>query len=136
MVRRMFRVAKYAAIGAAVAFVGTGVLGALGTGIAWFAAPSMGMGIGMGVTWALVKVSRVTGPQSITGGGGMRAWLLGGLSSGRLPLAAAALPLVASPLAASHRLPHPAVSLRSQLIPVLMAAPPRALSRRMVERDG
>lgn len=64
MIRRMFRVAKYAAIGGAIAFVGTGVLGALGTGIAWFAAPSMGMGVGMGITWAIIKV----------GGPGAVAW--------------------------------------------------------------
>lgn len=57
MIRRLFRVAKYAAIGAAAAVVGTTVLGALGTGMAWFAAPSLGMGIGTGIIWGLVKVS-------------------------------------------------------------------------------
>lgn len=56
MIRRMFRVAKYAAIGAGVAVVGTTVLGALGTSMAWFAAPSLGMGIGTGIIWGLVKV--------------------------------------------------------------------------------
>lgn len=57
MIRRAFRVAKYAAIGAAVAMVGTGVLGALGTGIAWFAAPTMLGSMGLGVGWAILKVS-------------------------------------------------------------------------------
>lgn len=57
MIRRMFRVAKYAAIGATVAVVGTTVLGALGTSMAWFAAPTLGMGIGTGIIWGLVKVS-------------------------------------------------------------------------------
>lgn len=57
MIRRMFRVAKYAAIGATVAVVGTTVLGALGTSMAWFAAPSLGMGIGTGIIWGLAKVS-------------------------------------------------------------------------------
>lgn len=60
MIRRMFRVAKYAAIGATVAVVGTTVLGALGTSMAWFAAPSLGMGIGTGIIWGLVKVSSET----------------------------------------------------------------------------
>lgn len=55
-IRRMLRVAKYAAIGGAIAFVGTGVLGALGTGMAWFAAPGMLGGMGMGITWAIIKV--------------------------------------------------------------------------------
>lgn len=57
MLRRLFRVAKYAAIGGAVALVGSTVVGALGTGLAWFAAPSISMGIGTGIIWGLVKVS-------------------------------------------------------------------------------
>ncbi|GMK53737.1 hypothetical protein CspeluHIS016_0103230 [Cutaneotrichosporon spelunceum] len=68
MLRRMFRVAKYAAIGGAIALVGTGVLGALGTGIAWFAAPSMGMGIGMGITWAIIKFTWRHRPERFRGG--------------------------------------------------------------------
>ncbi|BEJ14025.1 hypothetical protein CspHIS471_0311990 [Cutaneotrichosporon sp. HIS471] len=68
MIRRMFRVAKYAAIGGAIALVGTGVLGALGTGIAWFAAPSMGMGIGMGISWAIVKFTWRHRPERFRGG--------------------------------------------------------------------
>lgn len=57
-IRRLLRVAKYAVIGAGIAFIGTGLLGTLGTGLAWFAVPSTGMGIGMGITWGLIKVSQ------------------------------------------------------------------------------
>lgn len=56
VIHRLMRVAKYAAIGAAVAFVGTGVLGAVGSGVAWFMAPGIGMGMGVGMVWACVKV--------------------------------------------------------------------------------
>jgi len=56
----MFRVAKYAIIGAGIAAIGTGVLGAVGTGVAWFMVPSTGMGLTVGLLWGLAKVSKAS----------------------------------------------------------------------------
>lgn len=42
--------------GGAIAVLGGGLLGTVGSGIAFFAAPSMGVGIGIGVVTAMVKV--------------------------------------------------------------------------------
>lgn len=58
MLHRLLRVAKYAAIGGVIAFVGTGVLGAAASGAAWFMAPGLGMGMGVGICWAIAKVGR------------------------------------------------------------------------------
>lgn len=42
--------------GGAIAVLGGGLLGTVGSGIAFFAAPSFGVGIGIGIVTALVKV--------------------------------------------------------------------------------
>jgi hypothetical protein len=52
----MFRVAKYAMIGAGIAALTTGVLGTVGAGVAWFMIPSTGMGLTVGIVWGLAKV--------------------------------------------------------------------------------
>lgn len=60
-IRRILRYAKYAAVGAVVAALGGTLLGTLGSGIAFFAAPSLGVGMGIGVITAIAKVSK--GPR-------------------------------------------------------------------------
>lgn len=55
--RRGLRFAKYAAIGGVIAFLGAGVLGTVGSGLAWFAAPGVFGGMGLGIAWATIKVS-------------------------------------------------------------------------------
>jgi hypothetical protein len=50
---------KYAAVGAVVAVIGGGLLGTLGSWLAFFAAPSVGMGLAIGVTTAVAKVCAV-----------------------------------------------------------------------------
>lgn len=57
VVRRLIRYAKYAAAGALVAAVGGTLLGTLGSGLAFFAAPGIGAGMGIGVLTAVAKVS-------------------------------------------------------------------------------
>ncbi|KAL1413046.1 hypothetical protein Q8F55_000795 [Vanrija albida] len=51
--RRLLRIALYGAVGSAIAVVGFGVLGSLGSGLAFFAAPglmgSVAIGLGTGV---------------------------------------------------------------------------------------
>ncbi|KAK1927295.1 hypothetical protein DB88DRAFT_507390 [Papiliotrema laurentii] len=54
-IRRLIRYAKYAAIGAIAAALGGTLLGTLGSGIAFFAAPSIGVGMGIGVITAIAK---------------------------------------------------------------------------------
>ena len=56
-IRRLFRYAKYAAAGAVIATVGAGLLGTLGSGMAFFAAPGLLGGAGIGLATAVVKVS-------------------------------------------------------------------------------
>lgn len=58
----MLRFAKYAAIGGVIAFVGAGVLGTVGSGLAWFAAPGVFGGMGLGIAWATIKVSALRSP--------------------------------------------------------------------------
>ncbi|WVQ68416.1 uncharacterized protein L199_006624 [Kwoniella botswanensis] len=55
IIRRLIRYAKYAAVGAAVAAIGGGLLGTIGSGLAFFAAPSIGVGMGLGVITGIVK---------------------------------------------------------------------------------
>lgn len=55
--RRLVRYAKYAAVGALVATLGAGLLGTLGSGLAFFAAPGIGGGMAIGVITAMIKVS-------------------------------------------------------------------------------
>ncbi|ORY35711.1 hypothetical protein BCR39DRAFT_511688 [Naematelia encephala] len=55
IVRRLLRYAKYAAYGALITTIGGGLLGTLGSGLAFFAAPSIGLGMGIGVITALTK---------------------------------------------------------------------------------
>ncbi|WVW85450.1 hypothetical protein I302_107488 [Kwoniella bestiolae CBS 10118] len=55
VIRRLIRYAKYAFVGAAVAAIGGGLLGTIGSGLAFFAAPSIGVGMGLGVIIAIVK---------------------------------------------------------------------------------
>jgi hypothetical protein len=55
-IKRLIRYAKYAAVGAVVAVIGGGLLGTLGSGLAFFAAPSVGMGMAIGVITAIAKV--------------------------------------------------------------------------------
>ncbi|KAK4684192.1 hypothetical protein P7C73_g6006, partial [Tremellales sp. Uapishka_1] len=54
-IRRLFRYAKYAAVGAIVAAIGGGLLGTVGSGLAFFAAPSIGVGMSIGVLTAVGK---------------------------------------------------------------------------------
>ncbi|WVQ79728.1 hypothetical protein IAT38_001828 [Cryptococcus sp. DSM 104549] len=54
-IRRLIRYAKYAAVGALVAAIGGGLLGTLGSGLAFFAAPGIGVGMGIGVLTAVAK---------------------------------------------------------------------------------
>lgn len=58
VIRRLIRYAKYAAIGGIAAVLGGTLLGTLGSGIAFFAAPSLGVGMGLGVLTAVTKVSK------------------------------------------------------------------------------
>ncbi|WRT68561.1 uncharacterized protein IL334_005538 [Kwoniella shivajii] len=55
VLKRLLRYAKYAAIGGAVAVLGGGLVGTLGSGIAFFAAPGIGVGMGIGVITAITK---------------------------------------------------------------------------------
>ncbi|WWC71419.1 uncharacterized protein I206_105375 [Kwoniella pini CBS 10737] len=55
IIRRLIRYAKYAAVGAAIAAIGGGLLGTLGSGLAFFAAPGIGVGMGIGVLTAITK---------------------------------------------------------------------------------
>lgn len=55
-IRRLFRYAKYAAVGAIVALLGSTVLGTLGSGMAFFAAPGILGGMGIGALTAVGKV--------------------------------------------------------------------------------
>lgn len=55
-IKRLIRYAKYAAVGAIVAAIGGGLLGTLGSGIAFFAAPGIGAGMAIGVATAVLKV--------------------------------------------------------------------------------
>ncbi|CAD6568466.1 MAG: hypothetical protein TREMPRED_004548 [Tremellales sp. Tagirdzhanova-0007] len=52
-IRRLVRYAKYAAVGAVMAAVGTTLLGTVGSGLAFFAAPGIGAGMGIGVITAI-----------------------------------------------------------------------------------
>lgn len=61
--RRALRVAKYAAIGGVIAFLGAGILGTVGSGLAWFAAPGVFGGMGLGIAWATIKVSKTPSNQ-------------------------------------------------------------------------
>ena len=56
IIRRLLRYAKYAAVGAIIAAVGGTLLGTLGGGLAFFAAPSIPVGMAIGLGTALVKV--------------------------------------------------------------------------------
>lgn len=56
VVRRLLRYTKYALIGGCLAAVGGGVLGTIGSGLAFFAAPSIGVGMGIGVIAAVLRV--------------------------------------------------------------------------------
>jgi hypothetical protein len=55
-IRRLLRYAKYAAVGAVVALLGSTVLGTLGSGMAFFAAPGILGGMGIGALTAVGKV--------------------------------------------------------------------------------
>ncbi|KAK8854640.1 hypothetical protein IAR55_003379 [Kwoniella newhampshirensis] len=55
IIKRAIRYAKYAVVGALVAAVGGGLLGTLGSGLAFFAAPGIGVGMGVGVLTAVAK---------------------------------------------------------------------------------
>ncbi|WVF67523.1 hypothetical protein IAT40_002279 [Kwoniella sp. CBS 6097] len=55
LIRRLLRYAKYALAGAAIAAIGGGILGTVGSGLAFFAAPGIGVGMGMGVLTAVAK---------------------------------------------------------------------------------
>jgi hypothetical protein len=57
VIRRLLRYAKYAAVGAVAAVLGTTLLGTLGSGLAFFAAPGLLGGAGIGLATALAKVS-------------------------------------------------------------------------------
>ncbi|KAI9637659.1 uncharacterized protein MKK02DRAFT_43586 [Dioszegia hungarica] len=54
-IRRLIRYAKYAAVGAVAALIGGSVLGTLGSGVAFFAAPGLLGGMGIGVLTAVGK---------------------------------------------------------------------------------
>ena len=56
LIRRLIRYAKYAAVGAVAAVLGTTLLGTLGSGLAFFAAPGLLGGAGIGLATALAKV--------------------------------------------------------------------------------
>lgn len=56
VVRRLLRYTKYALIGGCLAALGGGLLGTLGSGLAFFAAPGIGVGMGIGVITAILKV--------------------------------------------------------------------------------
>lgn len=56
VVRRLLRYTKYALIGGCLAALGGGLLGTLGSGLAFFAAPGIGIGMGIGVITAILKV--------------------------------------------------------------------------------
>lgn len=72
VIRRLIRYAKYAAIGGVVAVLGGTMLGTLGSGLAFFAAPSLGVGMGIGVITAMAKAS----PTELKYGEGLTAvWL-------------------------------------------------------------
>ncbi|ORX38329.1 hypothetical protein BD324DRAFT_620453 [Kockovaella imperatae] len=74
-IRRLIRYAKYAAVGAIVAALGGTLLGTLGSGIAFFAAPSIPVGMGIGVITAMVKFGWRHRGNHFRGGGweGMKA---------------------------------------------------------------
>jgi hypothetical protein len=55
-IRRILRYAKYAAVGAIAAALGGTLLGTLGSGVAFFAAPGIGVGMAIGVITATAKV--------------------------------------------------------------------------------
>ncbi|AFR96734.1 hypothetical protein C343_04862 [Cryptococcus neoformans C23] len=55
VVRRLLRYTKYALIGGCLAVLGGGLLGTIGSGLAFFAAPSIGVGMGIGVITAILK---------------------------------------------------------------------------------
>ncbi|WVR09444.1 hypothetical protein IAU60_006511 [Kwoniella sp. DSM 27419] len=55
LIKRLIRYAKYAFVGAAVAAIGGTFLGTIGSGLAFFAAPSIGVGMGIGVITGLAK---------------------------------------------------------------------------------
>jgi len=59
VIRRLLRYAKYAAVGALVAALGGTLLGTLGSGLAFFAAPGILGGMGIGVVTAMIKVRPV-----------------------------------------------------------------------------
>jgi hypothetical protein len=52
----MIRYAKYAAVGAIAAVLGSTLLGTLGSGLAFFAAPGILGGMGLGLATAIAKV--------------------------------------------------------------------------------
>lgn len=60
VVRRLLRYTKYALIGGCLAALGGGLLGTIGSGLAFFAAPSIGVGMGIGVITAILKVMFLT----------------------------------------------------------------------------
>lgn len=60
VVRRLLRYTKYALIGGCLAVLGGGLLGTIGSGLAFFAAPSIGVGMGIGVITAILKVMFLT----------------------------------------------------------------------------
>lgn len=56
IIRRLFRYAKYAAIGGVAALLGGSILGTMGSGLAFFAAPGLLGGMGLGLAGGLAKV--------------------------------------------------------------------------------
>jgi hypothetical protein len=56
VIRRLVRYAKYAAVGAVAAVLGGTLLGTMGSGLAFFAAPGILGGMGIGLATAVAKV--------------------------------------------------------------------------------
>jgi hypothetical protein len=56
IIRRLIRYAKYAAVGGVAALLGGSILGTLGSGVAFFAAPGLLCGMGLGLAGGLAKV--------------------------------------------------------------------------------
>ena len=56
IIRRLIRYAKYAAVGGVAALLGGSILGTLGSGVAFFAAPGLLGGMGLGLAGGLAKV--------------------------------------------------------------------------------
>jgi hypothetical protein len=56
LIRRLIRYAKYAAIGGVAALVGGTVLGTMGSGLAFFAAPGILGGMGLGLVGGVARV--------------------------------------------------------------------------------